>query len=158
MAIKELKLLRIVGLLLLIVALADVVSTSIREYDEQVEQEQRCRQSDANLEPCFGIYDFGRPNYLPFARILCLLVFPFLYWSRKFFWSSIITSMSFLIFGLEFIRGFYAAVIGENYLAKGLTGQLFWIATPLDYLKFLLLALLLVWQISIHFRKARKLI
>lgn len=153
---KERKLLMLVGFLLFVFALSDNIKVSVDRYNQEIEEEQRTLSNRANGEISWGVYEFSRPDYLPIARFTALFVFPFLYWSRKFSVSILLTFSSFLIFGFETLWRTRDALNSESHSGEGFVERLFVVMNPLDYLVFLLITLLLVWQASIHFRAARQ--
>lgn len=93
---------------------------------------------------------YCRLGYIPIFRFFVLIAFPFVLWSRKFYLSTIFTSLSFLTFCYEVFLNVWAN-IEYDYLFSNIE-LLDEIARPLDYLVFLLISVLLFWQISILLR------
>lgn len=89
-------------------------------------------------------------SYIPIFRFFVLFFFPFVLWSRKFYLSIIFTSLSFLTFSYEVFLNFRANI--ENNFLFSMSELFTEIARPLDYLVFLLISVLLFWQISILLR------
>lgn len=97
--------------------------------------------------------DFGEGSnslYIPLFRFFSLLIFLFVFWSRKFYLSIIFTSLSFLTFSYEFFLNVRANFI-SNYLFSN-KELIEIIERPLDYIVFLFISIPFFWQISILLR------
>lgn len=89
-------------------------------------------------------------GYIPFFRLFAILIFPFVLWSRKIYLSTIFSSLGSLTFINEIFLNFRAN-FENNYLFSKIE-MIEFIASPLDYFVFLLISILLIWQISILIR------
>lgn len=91
-----------------------------------------------------------RTNFVHYFRVLSLLIFAFILAETKYVFSFLTTFLGFSAFAYEnyycFNRYF------ENDWKISLIEVIGLIARPLDYFVFLLISILLVWQISILFR------
>lgn len=93
---------------------------------------------------------YCRLGYIPLFRLFSIFVFPFVLWSRKFYLSTTISVLSFLTFCYEFYLNVRANIENDNLFSNKELINI--IASPLDYLVFLLISILLFWQISILLR------
>lgn len=92
----------------------------------------------------------SRSVYIPMFRFFSLLTFPFVFWSKRLYFSAIFTGFSFLTFSFEVFLNVRANI--ENEYLFSISELIELIARPLDYLVFLLISALLFWQISILLR------
>ncbi len=99
----------------------------------------------------FEFYDMKRASFIPLFNFLTLFIFIALFKSKRYTISSLLTLFSFVIFGYEFYRGVkilvYTPIPELNIIEK-----LLLIANYFDYIVFLIVSILLFWQISILLR------
>jgi len=100
----------------------------------------------------FVLYDISRGSLLPTFNFLTLGIFIALFKSRRFIISSLMTSLSFIIFAYEFYSRVRIILRDDPFPELSLTEQLLMIANYFDYTVFLIVSVLLFWQISILLR------
>ncbi len=100
----------------------------------------------------FDIYDISRGSFLPTFNFLTLFIFIALFKSKRFIISSLLTFISFIIFTYEFYSGGRIILRDDPFPELGLIEQLLLIANYFDYTVFLIVSILLFWQISILLR------
>ena len=141
---KEHRLLKILGLVIFILTFVNLGWIIIEYYIN----------SFRNNGIDFTVYCICRGSFVPGFRIFSILLFPFIFWGRKYIFSTLITFFSFAFFLFEnylSVKSYFA-----NNAPMPFLEFVGYIAKPLDYFVFLLVSTLLIWQISILFRIFRQ--
>ncbi len=149
---KKYKLLLITAFLTSVIAFSNFTFQVIEKYNNSVSEQQAELRKQANDEPIFGIYSFERASSIPFLNFLSFFIFITLYKSKRFIASSILTLLIFMPFAYEFYLGFRFILFYNPFPKHSFTELLFLFANRFDYLVFLLVSILLFWQISILLR------
>jgi hypothetical protein len=149
---KEHKILLTMALTTLIMAVVSFVSFTIEDYNREVKIQQADLVMEANDGLSFS-KDYGT-DYRPFHRLqltfLTLFIFLGLLRAKQFLFSIFFTLLSVFIFAMWFFRTNKAIELNKLYMAE--TPYLLRIATYYDYSVFLLILILLCWQLSIFIR------
>lgn len=148
---KEFKGLLILGLLASVFAFSSLAFTSINAFNESVAEEQMRLGLEANGYSVFEFYSFVRGSFFPLFCILSLFIFVALLKTKIFAVSSLLTLLNFSMFIYEIYlrRGIF---FDESFANFGFIEKLFIIGNIFDYLTFLIVSILLFWQISILLR------
>ena len=99
----------------------------------------------------FTISGFYRPNFVYEFRFFAIILFPFIFWAKKYIFPTLIAIFSFASFVYENYLSITTGYFANNAPMPFLE-FVGYIAKPLDYFVFLLVSILLIWQISILWR------
>ncbi len=149
---KEHKSLLIVALITVVIAFSNITFQGVEKYNNSVSEKQEKLEKQANGQPTFEFYDFVRASSIPFLNLLSFFIFLTLYKSKRFIISSLLTLLIFTPFVYEFYLGFRFILFYNQLPELSFTKLLFSFANCFDYLVFLLISILLFWQISILLR------
>lgn len=154
-SIKENRFLIIFASIIFAFTLINLGSIVIEDFNNSVKdkQEELRREADGNKFGNgidFSICGFPRINFVPHFRFLSILVVIFLIFEKTILYASLCSFLSFCAFSYENYSRFNYYF--ENQIDLTFLETLNQIARPLDYVVFLLISILLFWQISILLR------
>jgi hypothetical protein len=132
--------------------LAGFVYNQIQEHNAQVAEVQRQLLAEANGGISFSMCVWYHFSWLPVAKVFLFFLLPINYYSKKYTISSLLTITSILVFILDFISHIQGLLANESYDTKSVFEMAFMVASPFDYLIFVLLSVLLFLQLSIIVR------
>ena len=98
----------------------------------------------------FSSCGIRRANFIPHFRFFALLIFPILIWKKNFVFSSIFAFLSSAFFAKEIHS--VILYISENEVKVSILEILSYSLQQIDFMVFLLVSILLVWQILILYR------
>lgn len=151
-SIKEKRLLTIFASIIFSLTLINLGWIAIEDYNNSVkEEEERLARiaNGTNYKMDFKIYGFIRHDYKYEFRFFSLILLPFIFRAKKFIFSTTFTFLSFTALFYEFYLCLKVFLVTSS---MTLDEFITYFAKPLDYLVFLLISLLLFWQISILLR------
>jgi hypothetical protein len=157
---KERKFLMVIAFLTVVLSFASFASQILENYNKNIaEKHQELKRKADNIKTdgiSFGLYEISGTNLRPFYSLslifLNICAFTSLRKSKKFVFSTLFTIFSFLVFIHWFTATRMAITVSE--VADSINGlnRYFYQAGITDFLVFLLVAILLFWQISILLR------
>jgi hypothetical protein len=151
---KEFKVMLFIAFLTSAFAFAGLTTISVKSYNDRVAEKQMELEAEANDKASkisFGIYSFERTRFFPFFCFAALFIFITLLKTKRFFLSAFLTLFNFCIFVYELFlsRVFLLNTQDSNF---SFIERLLLIGNAFYYLTFLLVSILLFWQISILLR------
>lgn len=151
-SIKEHKLLLTAAFMIFALAFSNLTLQSIDKYNNYVSEKQEKLERQANKEPTFEFYSFGRKSGIPFLNLISIFIFITLSKSKNYIISFLLVAFTFSFFIYELLHGFRIFLYDNSFPELNLIQRLSLIGNPFDYAVFLLVSILLFWQISILLR------
>lgn len=154
-SIKEKRLLTIFASVIFSLTLINLGSIVIEDYNNSVKERQEKLLREANGDRVgngldFSVCGFPRINLVPHFRFFSILIFLIFLFEKRFVFSFLCSFLSFSAFAYENYSRFQSYF--ENEIDLPILKIIEFIARPFDYIVFLLISLLLFWQISILLR------
>jgi hypothetical protein len=128
---------------------AGFVYTQIQEHNAHLAEVQRELLAEANGGIRFSMCVWNRFSLLPVAKVLLFFLLPIIYYSKKYIITSLLTIVSILVFIADFVSDVRSLIANESQNTKTIFEMTFMIASPFDYLIFIVLTVLLILQLSI---------